>query len=298
MLKKDTKITAYLLTVPNNKNIKLIKNLEKVYHFFKLKIISIEKFHFNDIGIDPLLSHINYATFFRFAIDSIEWVDKLLYVDTDTVIDSDITEIFHEKLEWNIVWVCSDMPTLFTKKQISDLCLDKKYFNAWILLIDLEKWKSFNVSKKCIDLLKTRSYPCNDQDVLNIVLKDSCRRIPWKYNVQTWYFFVVDWEEEFCDVWFEKKYYIEAIKNPTIIHYTGWLKPRNLFNEHPLRFKYDKILWKSAKMNVKTLSIKEYMILLIHKVEDFLLPNMKNRRKLVINIKKVVNPRYFISKNK
>jgi lipopolysaccharide biosynthesis glycosyltransferase len=68
-------------------------------------------------------------------------------------------------------------------------------------------------------LLSKRVFKFNDQDVLNIVLQDQCKWLPWKYNMQTDYF--ID-DEQFYEIGFDKSYYKNAIINPVIIHFTWW----------------------------------------------------------------------------
>jgi lipopolysaccharide biosynthesis glycosyltransferase len=71
------------------------------------------------------------------------------------------------------------MPKEYMGTHIKELKLKKKqYFNAGMLLINLDKWKQFDVSKKCLSLLSKRVFKFNDQDVLNIVLQDQCKWLP------------------------------------------------------------------------------------------------------------------------
>lgn len=269
-MKNDNNLHCYLITEIPNKYIPIIKNLENKFKNFKLNIISINKEDMEKIQTSWALAYLNSATYYRFCINLIEWIDKIIYLDSDIIVNSDISELFQKDLGNKIVGVCSDMPANFVSSNLGDLGLKKRYFNAWMLLINLEKWNKYQVSEKCLNLLKQRIYKFNDQDVLNIILKDDIKRFPGNYNVLTWYF--PEYYGEFAYLGFEEDYYKTAVKDPKIIHYTWAGKPWKLLPAHPLRNLYWKIFRKSMSIWV----IKnwqfwcECFIVFIHNIEDLL----------------------------
>lgn len=273
------KITVYYFTIKENKYIPNIKNLEKLFKNFELKTIYLEKEKYKKLM--KTNSYINFSTLFRFAVDSLEGIEKIIYIDCDTIINSNINELIIEDLNWNIIWACSDEPTKNTKNQIKTLWIKTwKYFNAWVILIDLKKRKDFQVSEKCINLLSQKSYKFHDQDVLNIILQNKRKHLHWKFNALTWYFSFLRESKYFQYIWFDKQYYLEAIKNPVIIHYAWQSKPWNLINEHPFRDIYDKNLYHAQKFCGYKLTIKEWLILKLHNIEDKII-KYKVRRKLI-----------------
>ena len=236
-MKKDDVLCCYFLTRTPNKNTSIIKKLEKRFSNFKLNIVPVNKIRLDKMLTSKELAHINSSTYYRFWIDLIGGIEKIIYLDSDIIVNSDISELFQEDLNSKTVWVCSDMPKDYIKSNIDEIWLNKnKYFNAGVLVININKRKKQKISQKCFNLLSKRVYKFNDQDVLNIVLQDDVKYLPWNYNVQSWYFQWYLWD--FTYLGFENEYYQDAINNPKIIHYTGDKKPRNLFCNHPFCYKY------------------------------------------------------------
>ncbi len=283
---KNNTLWCYIITpVKNNKYITKMKNLPKQFINLKIQIINIDNEDFKNISVSKLTTtwHIDYSTYYRFSIDRIEWINKIIYIDADTIINGDISSLFKEDLEDKIVGVCSDMPKEYMGTHIKELKLKKKqYFNAGMLLINLDKWKQFDVSKKCLSLLSKRVFKFNDQDVLNIVLQDQCKWLPWKYNMQTDYF--ID-DEQFYEIGFDKSYYKNAIINPVIIHFTWWItKPWNIFSWHPYRNKYYDTLFLANKKNIL---LTERFIYIMYKLEIIFIPNYKIRQSIRIKLSRI-----------
>jgi len=272
--KSGEKIICHLITTSGNSNINMLKSLEKKFNIEVDEAILDENLVKN---IPTSLKHLDYSTFFRFSIDTlINNVDKIIYIDADTIITSEISSLYNKDLWNNTVWVISESPNITTVNLLSKLSLkNKKYFNAWVLLINLKKRRNYSISNKCLDLLKNNRYPSDDQDPLNIILQDTCKRLEWRYNVTTWYFLI----EKFYDIWFPKSYYEDALKNPVIIHFTWDRKPRNLISIHPYTLYYDRILLYNFWIQ-KTFNLKEFIIICIHYIFFWLFPKYKWRIKI------------------
>ena len=270
-MKSEDNLHCYFLTETSNKYISIIKGLEKRFQNFKSDIIPINEANVDKIQTSWELWYLNSATYYRFCINLIEWIDKIIYLDSDIIINSDISELFQEDLDEKIVGVCSDLPGNYTSSNIGDLWLKKRmYFNAWMMVINLKKRKKYKVSERCMELLKKRIYKFNDQDVLNIVLQDDCKWLPGNYNVLRWYF--PEDFGEFVYIGFDRDYYENATKHPKIIHYTWPWKPWKLLHTHPLRYIYWKVFWQSMSIWVikNWWFLYECFTVFIHNIEDFL----------------------------
>lgn len=288
LINMDSKdnLYCYLFTDTPNKYVPIIKSLEKLFKNFKLNIISVNETNMNKIQVSWELQYLNSATYYRFWINLIEWIEKIIYLDSDIIVNSNISELYQQDLDKKIIGACSDMPGDFVASYIGELWLNKKrYFNAGVLLINLKKWKEFQVSERCINLLKERTYKFNDQDVLNITLKDNIQWLPWSFNVLSWYF--PEDFGEFRDLGFDRNYYEDAIKSPKIVHYTWAGKPWKLLPSHPLRYVYWKNFWKwmSIEVVLKWQFFRECFVVFIHDVEDFLFSyNMQKKSREKIRI--------------
>ena len=115
----------------------------------------------------------------------------------------------------------------------------EKYFNAGVLLINVDEWKRQHISEKTIQFLNDfpEKIKWVDQDALNAVLKDNWQKIPAKYNVT------------FYDIpeYLPKKEFENFLKDKVIIHYTTQNKPWLLTCVNRFRFLYYYYLDKSPQ---------------------------------------------------
>lgn len=270
-MKKSDCLCCYFLTKFPNKNIWIIQKLKKKFDNFEIKVVSIDEKNFDNIPTSWELRHWSSAIYYRLGVDLIRWPQKILYLDCDIIVDRDISVLYQENL-WNkTVWVCfSDNPKSVYAWHTELWLKENKYFNSWVMLINLDKRKDNKISKKCVDLLNQKLYKCPDQDVLNIILQDNCKWLPGCYNVQSW--FVPWFFEELTSVGCDEEYYECAVKDPKIIHYTWYWKPRELLPCHPFRFIYNKYFQESLSIDIlKNVQIlKMCLIVFIHKIEDSL----------------------------
>ena len=101
------------------------------------------------------------------------------------------------------------------------------YFQAGVLILDLDGFRKMTSSQKMIQLALSHSFRCHDQDVLNIVCKNKVTYIPQQWNT------LMDWQEPEASRMqilkmaprklFEE--YSIARKKPYLIHYAGYQKP-------------------------------------------------------------------------
>jgi len=88
----------------------------------------------------------------------------------------------------------------------------KRYFNAGILLIDLDKWREHRVAEKAFQYLTEHPHtPFGDQDALNVVCDDN-----WKDLGRAWNF-----QDHGVDPILE----MPPEERPAIVHFVSGLKP-------------------------------------------------------------------------
>ena len=109
-------------------------------------------------------------------------VDRLLYLDSDTLVVGDLQELFQMELGHYPVAAVYDV---YVKKQELIGVPEGAYFNSGVLLMDIANWRRQSVSHKVLSYL--RQYPERilyvDQCGLNAVLKDNWKRLDYKFNV-------------------------------------------------------------------------------------------------------------------
>ena len=166
-------------------------------------------------------------------------VEKVLYLDCDIVVLGDISEFWNTDLS-GCGAACIEDIGKDEDERYERLHYDRSYsyFNAGVLLINLDYWREHKVDKQCVKYFQT--YPerilFNDQDLLNVVLHKDKVFVPLKWNMQDGFYRygmdkkVADWNS-----------FREELLHPVILHYTN-KKPWNYDSMHPLRSEYYKYL--------------------------------------------------------
>ena len=207
----------------------------------------LENFPLKGDGVD----HWSIVTYYRlYAAELLpETVDKVLYLDCDIIVDGSLRELFGMDWDGIAAGAVPDMCTEWTE-YYERLGYDrsKGYFNAGVVLINLDYWRKNHTGQQCLDWLANNYDKVfnNDQDVLNVVLADKKKTLSVTYNYQIQlrmpHFFNT----------FSKNLKEEVLKteHPVIIHYAAELKPwMAYYYSYPFNdvwHKYKKMsLWKN-----------------------------------------------------
>lgn len=203
---------------------------------------------------DLNIANLSISTYIRLFSASLisEEIDKLLYLDCDTYICTDIQELFDIPLGNNLVAGVED--TMYPNLKTSiGLEKDSRYINAGVLLINLYLWRKEGVQKMFMGFINkfNGNVPHLDQGVINGVLKSRIKYLPLKYNVQSpiYAFHKYDRMLSFHEMerYYPEAEFIQAKKNPSIIHYTSFFigRPWEKGCIHPLRSFYYKSIAKT-----------------------------------------------------
>lgn len=174
------------------------------------------------------IPHITRPTFFRLMIPELLREDKCVYLDTDTIIMSDLQGIMDIPLGENYVagvW----HPGVILDAWEGRICQNAKipkadqYINAGVLVMNLEMMRRDRLVEKFMELIP-ENMPMQDQDILNHVCYGKIAFLPFKYNVMTKYAekCIEDYEECYSRAELE-----EAWNRPCVIHYASSDKPWN-----------------------------------------------------------------------
>ena len=138
-----------------------------------------------------LRDYYSATTYYRlFIADMFPEHDKVLYVDSDTIIREDIANLYHYDLGNNYIGAVRDQ--LVVQTDIYADYVEKvlglsrgAYFNAGIVLINCEQFRKCEMLKQFIELLNTYTFVvAQDQDYLNILCKDKVLWLDARWNVQ------------------------------------------------------------------------------------------------------------------
>lgn len=193
------------------------------------------------------------SIFGRYFIDDIvkEGVDKLLYLDCDTIVNRSLKELF--ALDISDYYAAGVIDGL-SQAQMEYLQLDAggTYVNSGVLLINVNRWKREGIGKKLIEYVNSFDrrliYP--DQDAFNAVCGQSLLRLPLKYNCfQTMDFDYIDTYVEKDNPPYSYEEILEAMADDcagtVIFHFTGG-KPWNKSESCP---RFERLFTQYAKQS-------------------------------------------------
>lgn len=100
----------------------------------------------------------------------------MFVIDCDTLIINDLAQFWNTDIGDKIAGAVLDSSGGEAKRAIG-LSEGTPYFNAGILLINLNSWRKNNIQKKCLDLIEQKiiskeMLPFADQDVLNKIFSE------------------------------------------------------------------------------------------------------------------------------
>lgn len=182
-------------------------------------------------GIDLYsVGHYSRQMYYRWLIPEVlSKYDKVLYLDCDIVVNTDIARLYDIPLGDNYVAAANNFLRDNLINHVSNrlgLPLEE-YYNSGVLVMNCKKWIENNLKNRCIECL--RSYDklaCPDQDVLNVVCRGRILKLDDNWNFQ--------WHHQFPDARtgtftldYKARYDKLTAAVPDIIHYTSWVKPWN-----------------------------------------------------------------------
>ena len=205
------------------------------------------------------------------------------------VVNSDIAELYDTELEGDYLGAAKDIDLAgcikndlnqaeYVKKDIGCIGADE-YFQAGVLLFNLPEMRKKADMLYLLKVAVERNWNYMDQDILNHVYQKKI-----KYLNQSWNC-VMDWREPNASRMAILKdapfalynEYLEARKNPKIVHYAGYQKPWNVpacdFAEY---------FWKYARQTVFYEEIlKRFVLATTQNTVSNIERNIKSRKYLL-----------------
>ena len=183
--------------------------------------------------------HTSEAAYYRLRIPEIlpRNITKVLYLDGDIIVEQDLKELWNIDLSNSALGAVEDANGINLGMRLG---VSKKYFNSGVLLLNLEKFRQANSTKKIVKYVENnrKQISYHDQDILNGMFNDQYKEIPLKWNAGH-SMYVPDRRLKHT---YTDDDALIARKNPGIIHFTenkpwywGWIP-------HPLEDEYWKYL--------------------------------------------------------
>lgn len=254
------------------------KNITEIEQF-------VSKYSFNAriIQVNGLLDlndqmqherHVSRVTYARLLMSDLlpSEVQLVLYLDIDILIMREIDSLFKVQLKSPLAGVLELDGNGF--KLFGDS--DSNYFNAGVLLIDLDYWKKKDLNSEVFSVLEKRSsLNFQDQDILNLIFQDNWQLLPMTANV-------------FVDN-LQAPMKLVGLEHPMIIHFNGPQKPWNSIGGKYHRF------WRTQ---AKLVGVDEFhfedstfskLVNLVNYNFRFSKPGIALRRVIPLKVKIVLN---------
>lgn len=182
---------------------------------------------------------ITYASYARlFLPELFPMLDKILWLDCDLVVRKPLDEFWDVDVRGRYAAAIDDVTMEYSIRVELDECNVKRYFNAGVILLNLEKIRKDGIDKKFFDVMYNTKPRFQDQTVLNKCFKENVVWLSPRFNLHYSSFANTRFHS-----WIDKVYGERIPENsniPTIVHFTGvGTKP---WQEHPARFYYDEYI--------------------------------------------------------
>lgn len=185
---ENTLVNVYCMVAPDTEGKKEIENIIKS-HKSGMNLIWREIKEEENAFQNYEYSRWSPVIFYRcIAHRFFKDIDRLLYLDSDTLICRDLSELFNIDLDGNVLGMVRDLAPvndkyhpqgIFVKEFAHKYMNDGPYHNSGVLLLDLHKMTEFE--HLLFDTKIPLYYP--DQDLLNAAFAGKIKTLPLKYNL-------------------------------------------------------------------------------------------------------------------
>jgi lipopolysaccharide biosynthesis glycosyltransferase len=196
----------------------------------------------------PLWGRMPVSTYYKLAIaDTLPpSVHKAIWLDCDLIVTTDLALLYDIDLEGDNVRAAQDSivplvssPFGIAAHESLGIPADAKYFNAGVMLVDLDRWRAENISQRVLDYLRRfgDSVFFWDQEGLNAVLAGKWGELDPRWNCNA---SVPPGRRVSRNL--ASRTSGEANERPWIIHWAGYLKPWRYPGRDPEKLLYFKYL--------------------------------------------------------
>ncbi len=159
-----------------------------------------------------------------FIADYLSGLNKVLYLDADTLVQQDLSEVYNTNLKGLYAAAAKDGLMYQFPQHVAGLDLKGRsfYFNSGVMLLNLAQIREDGIMRKAVIYFNTHNEIFGDQDVLNAVFADKVIPLSYRYNCNSTFF-----EEK--DAAFLSNFYAETVPqtprevydSAAILHFAG-----------------------------------------------------------------------------
>lgn len=141
----------------------------------------------------PLRDYYSKTTYYRmFIAEMFPEYDKAIYIDSDTIVQGDISKMYHTDIREAYVGACHEQAMVQTDEfgTYAERVVGVSrynFFNAGVLLINCDKFRLKFVLDKFIQYLHTYNFVVTqDEDYLNLICKDHVYWLDQRWNTEVY----------------------------------------------------------------------------------------------------------------
>jgi len=197
------------------------RRLAELVNRFPNALLQLKAFDRDRVRTFHADRHITVDTYVRIFLSEFldEDTERVLYLDCDLIICSDLAPLWHADMGEHVISAVRGLS--FSRVEAQGSQKSEADFNAGVLLIDVNKWKSMGVAQRMLDYIVANGANLyyHDQDALNAVLRGHIGSLPLKWNFTPRH---VDAGPALCGV--TPNEFASFRSKPGIVHFAG-LKP-------------------------------------------------------------------------
>lgn len=282
-------ITVYLISKDvSKKNIKILREIAERYHR------GFKEVKFDDIAFDLDLSNTgrHIATIYtKVFFPRIEGVDKMIYLDSDTVVAGSFKELWEDNLDGYYMGVVETLPTKFYKEL--GLPKGERFFNDGMAICNVDYCRKNNLIGQVLKVVEefNGNPPTLSEGALNKVCYGKVKFISPRYNLMAGLLFLARLDARYMStlLHYSKEELENSCSYPVVIHYLSafynrpWLAPCT----HPYKdvyYKYQALSpWKDMEPKYQPLPKR---IMMIKKCYEIFGPRLTNRLRTILGADK------------
>lgn len=198
---KDDVTIYFLYNDLNENNMVAIRAEVNQFSYARIEFIFVPNYLFKDVPLKAVTnSYITIETYFRMAVGELlpKKVDRILYLDTDIIVNGNYEEFYNHKFEReSVALVCEDYGFKIAKslkaQVYRNLGLEKdyRYFNAGVILINMENFRKYFSLNMFLEYVNENREKLmfHDQDVLNAMFKNRLEYADYSiYNCRPFFY--------------------------------------------------------------------------------------------------------------
>jgi len=189
--------------------------------------------HRHQLGRLFVSQHVSLATYYRLVIPALlpRSESKVLYLDVDLIVRAPLSDLYDTDISEYGAAAVHEPHGIFYFEALS-LPSQFHYFNAGVLLINLDYWRTRRIAEIALDFARSRPelLRCWDQCALNHALSGQVLFLGYEWNYQPgWRGSNESKMSGYCD---------RSHMNPKIVHFAGPFKPWHFMSDQEYKDEY------------------------------------------------------------